>query len=109
MDIFDIYIAYILWGSGGKKRPVLILEQQSTVIHVFNITTQYESKSDTVRSKYFKINEWRQAGLDKQSYVDTSIIRDLPPAALERKTPIGKLTENDQQRFLEFLEVTNDQ
>jgi len=51
MDIFDIYIAYIAWGSGGKRRPVLILEQQSTVVHVFNITTQYVGKSDTVRSK----------------------------------------------------------
>ena len=54
-------------------------------------------------SKYFKITDWQQAGLDQQSYVDTNIVRDLPPTALERKLAIGKLTESDVQKFLEFL------
>ena len=103
MNIFDIFIAHISWGSEGKKRPVLILEQQSTVVNVFNTTTQYENKSDAIRSKYFKINDWQEAGLDKQSYVDTNIVRDLPPSALDGKTAIGRLTESDVQRFLEFL------
>jgi hypothetical protein len=103
MNIFDIFIAYISWGSEGKKRPVLILEQQSTVINVFNITTQYGNKSDLIRSKYFKINDWQEAGLDKQSYVDTNVVRGLPPSALAGKTAIGKLTESDVQKFLEFL------
>ena len=103
MNIFDIFIAYISWGSEGKKRPVLILEQQSTVVYVFNITTQYENKSDAIRSKYFKINDWRQAGLDRQSYVDTNIVRDLPSTVLDGKTAIGRLTESDVQKFYEFL------
>ncbi|MCL1836099.1 MAG: type II toxin-antitoxin system PemK/MazF family toxin [Treponema sp.] len=103
MNIFDIFIAYISWGSEGKKRPVLILEQQPMVINVFNITTQYENKSEAIRSKYFKINDWQKAGLDKQSYIDTNVVRDLPPSALDGKTAIGKLTEYDVQKFLEFL------
>jgi hypothetical protein len=84
-------------------RPVLILEQQETVVFIFNITTQYENKSETIRNKYFKINDWKQAGLDKQSYVDTNIVRDLPPAALEGKSKIGKLTESDVKKLIEFL------
>jgi hypothetical protein len=103
MNIFDIFIAYIFWGSGGKKRPVLILEQQPTVVYVFNITTQYENKSDTVRSKYFKINDWQQAGLDKPSYVDTNSVLDLPLVALDGKTAIGRLTESDKRKLIEFL------
>jgi len=43
MDIFDIFIAYISWETEGKKRPVLILKQTSTVINVFNITTKYNA------------------------------------------------------------------
>lgn len=103
MNIFDIFITYVSWGDGGKMRPVLILEQQEKIISVFNITTQYESKSATVRAKYFKINDWRQAGLDKQSYVDTNTIRDLPLVVLEGKSEVGKLTESDVQRLIEFL------
>ena len=103
MNIFDIFIAYVSWGDSGKMRPVLILEQQETVIFVFNITTQYKNKSEAVRAKYFEITDWKQAGLNNQSYVDTNIIRDLPPTALEGKSAIGKLTESDVQKFIEFL------
>lgn len=103
MNIFDIFIAYISWGDGGKTRPVLILEQQETVVFVFNITTQYENKSEAVRSKYFKINDWEQAGLSSQSYVDTNTVRDLPTAALDGKSAIGKLTDADVQRLVEFM------
>ena len=107
MDIFDIYIAYVSWGDDGKMRPVLILEQQEEVIHVFNITTQYENKSENVRCKYFRINDWQQAGLSRQSYVDTNIIRELPAIALDGKPKIGKLTEADVQNFIEFLSNIN--
>ena len=103
MNIFDIFIAYVSWGDSGKMRPVLILEQQETVIFVFNITTQYKNKSEAVRAKYFEITDWKQAGLNNQSYVDTNIIRDLPPTALDGKSAIGKLTESDVQKFIEFL------
>ena len=90
MDIFDIYIAYVVCGDSGKKRPVLIFEQQEKTVLVFNITTQYENKSEEVRSKYFKINDWQETGLDKQSYIDTNIVRDLPIAALNRKSEIRR-------------------
>ena len=49
MDIFDIFIAYVSWGSGGKKRPVLIIEQQSTVVYVFNITTNQQPRPEGTR------------------------------------------------------------
>jgi hypothetical protein len=103
VDTFDIFIAYISWGDSGKTRPVLILEQQETVVFVLIITTQYDNKSQAVRSKYFKINDWKQAGLDKQSYVDTNTVRDLPPVVLAGKPAVGRLTESDVQRLIEFL------
>ena len=108
MDVFDIFIAYISWSYGGKMRPVLVLDQQDTVVFVFSITTQYENKSETVRSKYFKINDWQYAGLERQSYVDTNAVRDLPPAALEGKSKIGKLSETDTKNLVEFLAKQND-
>ena len=103
MDAFNIFIAYISWEDSGKTRPVLVIEQHGAVVSVFTITTQYENKSGVVRSKYFKISDWKQAGLDKQSYVDTNIIRDLPFAALEGKPAIGRLTDADVKRLLNFM------
>jgi hypothetical protein len=103
VEAFDIYVAYISWGTGGKMRPVLVFEQQEDVVFVFYITSQYENKSQSIRAKYFKIEDWRQAGLDKQSYIDTNTVRDLPVRALDGRPIIGKLTEPDIQRFIAFL------
>jgi len=103
MGVFDIFIAYVTWEGSGKLRPVLVIERQDAVLSVFNITTRYEEKSEVIRNKYFKINDWQQAGLDKPSYIDTNIIRNLPKAVWDGKMPIGKLTEADKQRFLDFL------
>ena len=103
MNVFDIFIAYIAWDTDGKLRPVLVIENQDEILSVFNITTRYEEKSEAIRNKYFKINDWRQSGLDKPSYIDTNIIRRLPKSAYDSKIPIGKLSEPDKQRFLEFF------
>ena len=103
MNIFDIFIAYVSWGDGGKKRPVLILEHRADSIMVFNITTRYERKSEDVRSKYFKIYEWQKAGLDRESYIDTNDTVTLPLSSVDQTNPIGTLTELDVQRLVEFL------
>ena len=103
MKPFDIFIAHISWGSDGKNRPVLAFILGDNTADVFKITTKFEDKSEAVRAQYFKINDWVQAGLDKQSYVDTGTLISLSTAALRNKTPIGKLTEHDKLRFLEFL------
>jgi hypothetical protein len=31
---FDIFIAYVSWGNGGKNRPVLVLERRDAVVSV---------------------------------------------------------------------------
>ena len=103
MNLFDIIIAHIEWGSEGKKRPVLIFKKTEKTIIVFNITTQYENKSEFIRRKYFKINEYKQAGLDKESYVDTNTARNLPVEALLNKTAIGQLSESDVLRLIKFM------
>jgi len=103
MDIFDIYITYVSWGDSGKNRPVLVFELKEGIAYVFNITTQYENKSEFIRSNYFKINDWSQAGLNKQSYIDTNMANEIPVSAFDNKTEIGRLSENDVIRLIEFV------
>ena len=107
MELFELYIINISWGSGGKYRPVLILQINSDNLLVFPVTTQYENKSNKIQAQYFKINDWALSGLDKQSYIDTGTLLELPLAVLKKKKPIGKLTTEDKQRLLVFLN-TND-
>lgn len=104
MNPFDVYIAYISWGSDGKRRPVLILFEQTGYVSVFRITSQYQSKSAAIRSKYLAINDWRQAGLDKPSYIDINEVIDLPITTID-SSPIGKLSERDKQILVETLET----
>jgi len=88
-------------GGDGKRRPVLILEHGFDSVKVFNITTQYEGKSSTIRSKYFKIDHWQQVGLNQESFIDTNATLTIPQSAVEHL--LGKLSERDVQRLLEFL------
>lgn len=103
MKIFEIYIAFVSWGSGGKRRPVLILDESNGAVTVFNITTRYENKSESIRARYYAIADWRQAGLDKQSYIDTNTTVTLPTSAVDRRNPIGRLSPADEQRLIVFV------
>jgi hypothetical protein len=68
MNPLDIFIAYVSWGNAGKSRPVLVFREDGNRVDVFAITTQYKGKSKTIQAKYFKIDDWQQAGLDKQRF-----------------------------------------
>jgi len=103
MKPFDIFITYMSWDGGGKNRPVLAFVLGNDTVDVYQITTKYEGKSEAVRAQYFKIDDWAQAGLEAQSYVDTGTLITLTMATFKDKTPIGRLTENDKQRLFEFL------
>ena len=96
MKPYDVYISYISWGDEGKRRPVLVLSIQDAQVSILRITTQYENKSVTIRSKYLIINDWQQAGLYMQSYIDTNKVIDLPITTLDT-TPIGRLSKGDRQ------------
>ena len=101
MTFPEIYVAYISWETGGKRRPALVLSDDGDIISVYPITSQYDVKSKVIQTQYFAINDWKQAGLDKQSYVDTIDIVELSRSAVI--SPVGKLTEMDELRLIEFL------
>ena len=102
MNPYNIHIAYVSWGGDGKRRPVLVLASDQKEVAVFQITSQYSSKSVVVQSQYVIIDDWAQAGLAKQSYIDIGRIIDLPIAVVQ-PTPIGKLSENDLHKLLNAM------
>ena len=103
MNTFEIYIAFVSWGSGGKRRPVLIIDENTDTVTVFNITTHYNDKSEKIRSKYFVINDWQKAGLDRQSFIDTNNTITLPQTAVDSQNPVGRLSVADEIRLIKFI------
>ena len=103
MSPYEIYIIHLSWGSDGKTRPVLAFVIDENSADIYKITTQYEGKSEEIKALYFKIIDWARAGLDRQSYVDTSTLITLPLNAFKGKKPIGRLTDADKQRLFDFF------
>ena len=98
---YDIYIDFVSWTGGGKSRPVLILNEGIDRIEVLGITSRFDDKSDCIRSQFFRINDWRQAGLHQESYINTGQTVTLPRSAMERM--VGALSESDTKRLMKFL------
>ena len=99
MNPYDLHIAYVSWGSDGKRRPVLVLSSDHKEVSVFLITSKYDGKSAKIQSQYIPIDDWAHAGLSMQSYIDIGRIIDLPIVTVQ-PTPIGKLSTNDLRKLL---------
>jgi len=104
MKPFDLHIAYVAWGDNGKRRPVLILTEEDGEISAFQITSKFKNKSAAIQSQYFTIEDWKEAGLDKPSYIDIGKIIELPTAMVDSSS-IGKLTEKDKNALIEKIDL----
>ena len=100
---FDIFIAYISWGDGGKYRPVLAYALDDACVRLYPITTKYDNKSEAVKSRYLPIHDLACAGLVKPSYINTEIRLKQPICTVAHVKPIGKLSEGDKLRLIQFL------
>lgn len=100
-DVVSQYV-YFTQQSSGKTRPLLVVATNSDKYLVYKITSKYENKPEAIKDRYFPIEDWEAAGLNKPSYVDTySGTMWLPTARMNKK--IGHLTDNDILRFQQFL------
>jgi len=96
-------ITYVLWGSAGEIRPILVVEMWDSKAEFYQITTQYASKSEYIKSTNFKINDWTKAGFDKPSYPDTGVLVRFSLSSLKGEEPRGKLAPEDELKLLKFL------
>jgi hypothetical protein len=99
---YDVHIAYVSWGDDGKHRPVVILYTEIGSVTVLTVTTKYEGKSESIRSKYIEIKDWQKAGLETQSYIDANRAYRLP-LSLIKHSPIGTLTDRDREALIKRL------
>ena len=108
MEEFDILIAKVPFENSEdyKWRPVFILSVNGKTIKFLRITTKYDTKSDYIKSKYFEIIDYIEAGLNRQSWIDTFKAYQLNDENFKIHV-LGKLTERDFERFITFLSDTD--
>ena len=99
----DISTAYISFPGGGKRRPVFIISDKNGIVRFYKITTKYAKKSAAIKEMYFPINHWHEAGLRKQSYIDTITVGRINKNDFDLRV-IGRLTPEDARMFEYFLE-----
>ncbi|MBC8744264.1 MazF family toxin-antitoxin system [Lactobacillus sp. Marseille-P7033] len=102
MKTNDISIAYVSWIGGGKLRPIYVISDSDNKVRFYKITSKYENKSPQIKSYYFKINSWKEAGLTKQSYIDTITVGKIDKSKFNLRV-IGRLTKEDAEALVMVL------
>ncbi|WP_334333464.1 toxin-antitoxin system, toxin component, MazF family protein [Companilactobacillus sp. HBUAS59544] len=102
-DILILYVSFIN-SIGGKKRPVLVLGSDKTSLSFFSLTSRYENKSERIKKQYYKIKNWKTAGLVKQTYIDVGKVREIHLDTDVGFYRIGQLDLEDINGLNDFLE-----
>ncbi len=55
-DLVTVYISFTN-GSGGKRRPVLVLKDGLNELLLYKITSKYINKSERIRQQYYSIQD----------------------------------------------------
>lgn len=95
-DIFIVYVSFVD-KEGGKRRPVLIIDNDEKSITFFKITTKFKNKSSRIKNNYYPLAEWFKSGLASMSYVDTG------KAARVSRNSIGKIYKIGELNFKDII------
>jgi len=102
-EIVTVYVAFAD-KEGGKRRPILVVQDRNDRIDFFSITSKYKNKSKKMQQVYFPIKNWKQSGLNKPSWIDVGVLRAIPKENTEIKyTKVGILTNEDSQKLIDFI------
>jgi len=101
-DIVGIHVAYAD-GTGGKRRPVLIVDTRKESLRFLRLTSQYENKSSKIRKQYYPIKHWKEAGLKKPSWIDVGSVLTVNRTHLDSITKIGALDTDDIDGLAQFI------
>lgn len=105
-EIVGVHVSYVN-SNGGKRRPVLVLQDASDYLTFFRLTTKFDNKSSRIQRQYYRIREWEQAGLKQISYIDIGTVMMMKKIATNKILPIGHLSVYDIQELNKFIQQYN--
>ena len=87
---FEIWLAQVQFSEieGEKERPVLIIDWVKKEVFCLRMTSKLPQTADD-----FEIHRWQEAGLHKQTVINTA--KRLKLGEDKLKTRIGKLHDDD--------------
>lgn len=100
-NIATAYVRFVQV-SGGKRRPIFILQETEDKVFFFDITTKFKNKSEEIKKHYFEIKEYENTGLKKHSWIDTYRRYSVSKKDINVKH-IGRLSDQDIHRLVKFL------
>ena len=105
-DIYGIFVRFGLDTLEGKERyAVEIGKAHFTIVLLDSITSQYKDKSDFINLQYYPIRDWRQAGLQKASYIDIRSTMSFDfLEILKGGKYIGQLSHADVMELAQFIQ-----
>lgn len=105
MKPFDLLLVYLTYtnGASGKTRPVLMIQEKDGYYLVYKITSQFFQKSEIIQKKYYPIRFWKEAGLDKPSWIDTGTIAAVRCTEVQQIV-VGHLSTYDIKGLAKFLQ-----
>ena len=106
MKPMELYLVDI-GGGDTKRRPALLMKWNESKAFIFRITSQYEKKYIHIKEMYYSIIDWKEAGLNMKSYIDTVRLYDLDINIVTKKDPIGMLSKRDRIGLMDFLNKMN--
>jgi len=101
-EVVSVYVSFFA-GAGRKRRPVLIMRKQLDQVLYFRLTSKYGTKSPKIQRQYYPIQDWRQIGLKKATYVDIGQLLAVDLRDLDGVWPIGKLSLSDRIGLNQFI------
>lgn len=104
-DVYRIYVAFEQKAGGKLRYTVEVGRESLGVVLLDSITSQYHHKSDFIKTQYYSIQDWLQAGLKKPSYVDIKSSRtyDLTDI-MQHGRYTGQLSLRDVQDLAKFIQ-----
>ncbi|MFM0759394.1 hypothetical protein P7J26_04210 [Streptococcus suis] len=104
MEVYSVLVSRYNYadGTGSKIRPGVVIKFNNEIIRTYRLTSQYENKSEYIKSRYLEIIDWAKANLKKPSWIDTIQYYDIENKGFNIKI-IGKLSDRDVARLKEFI------
>lgn len=100
-----IYLAFVQFKgqNKGKARPVLIFKVSGHPAIALKLTTKFATKPEYLKKVFYRIVDWKEAGLNQPTWVDTAFKIDMRMLTVTRT--FGKLTSTDITGLQHFYDV----
>ena len=105
MNPLEIHVVEIPYDDidSSKVRPALIIKISNDNVYLFKVTSKYSNKSSKIKSFYYPLMDWKNAGLKIPSYIEIHKAYGIYKNIVKKSKLIGKLSSVDTIGLFKFI------